>query len=423
MNERLGYLAFLASVAVLAFAVGIAFALLQPPPFSMVKRHIENVADTVVYWKNDFGIEPTRYLRPERGARPANPILQPDKLAEGWRVIAGYVRDRSSPAGAILFDEQGNERFFWPIDPQVIRDAIGVTNPRSRNAVLHGFELLRDGSIAVSFDVGDIMARLDSCGRVLWGKDGAFHHSIGLEDDGTLWVSGVLDDKNGISQIGVETGEVLWSQRFFDDAFLGGDHRGILQIAREVTEHNPRWDSGDPMHINDVAVLSAEFAGAFPQFNAGDIMVSLRNLNLVVILDADTKRAKWWQHGPWHRQHDPDFLPNGHISVFDNNMHGGQSQIVEIDPVTRETQVVFEGSVEAPFYTWVMGKHQRLDNGNILIVEAEAGRVFEVTQSGEVVWDYRNAYDEERNMLVTNAVVLPKDFFDAGVPKCPDPRP
>lgn len=419
MDDRWGFFAFMASVAVLAFAVGIAFALLQPPPFRTVERHINNVVDTIVYWKNDFGIEPTRYLRAERGARPADPILQPGKLAPGWRVVAGYVRDRSSPAGAILFDEQGVERFFWPIDPDTIRDALGDTNPRSRNAVLHGFEMLRDGSLVVSFDVGELMARLDACGQVMWGKDGAFHHSVSLGDDDTLWVSGMSDDKNGISELDVETGEVLWSQRFFDDVFLGGDHRGIFQIFREVREFNPRWDSEDPMHINDVEVLSADTAGAFPQFNAGDIMVSVRNLNLVVILDGDTRRAKWWQHGPWHRQRDPDFLPNGHISVFDNNMHGGQSRIIEIDPVTRTTQVVFEGSAETPFYTWVMGKHQRLDNGNILIAEPEAGRVFEVTGGGELVWDYHNAYDEDRNMLMTNAVVLPKDFFAAGVPTCP----
>ena len=43
---------------------------------------------------------------------------------------------------------------------------------------------------------------------------------------------------------------------------------------------------------------------------------------------------------------------------------------------------------EGQFYTPTAGKHQRLENGNRLIIEATAGRVFEVSREGETVWEW-----------------------------------
>jgi hypothetical protein len=101
-------------------------------------------------------------------------------------------------------------------------------------------------------------------------------------------------------------------------------------------------------------------------------------------------------------------------------MNGDASRIVEIDPVTREIEVVFEGSSQLPFYTPIRGKHQHLDNGNILIVEPSAGRAFEVERAGTLVWDYQNRFDEDRNLLVSDAIWLPKDFFKPGALQCDD---
>ena len=78
------------------------------------------------------------------------------------------------------------------------------------------------------------------------------------------------------------------------------------------------------------------------------------------------------------------------------------SRVLEINPVTK--QVVWEYKQPAPsedlngdgyirgneklFYSNLMSGAQRLPNGNTLITEADVGRVFEVTESGEVVWEY-----------------------------------
>ena len=39
-----------------------------------------------------------------------------------------------------------------------------------------------------------------------------------------------------------------------------------------------------------------------------------------------------------------------------------------------------------------MGNAQRLPNGNTLVCESSYGRFFEVTQEGEIVWEYVNPF-------------------------------
>jgi len=66
------------------------------------------------------------------------------------------------------------------------------------------------------------------------------------------------------------------------------------------------------------------------------------------------------------------------------------------------------------FYSSFISGAQRLPNGNTLICSGAQGRVFEVTRSGEVVWDYRNPLvgEVERNVPANSlyrAVRFPKD--------------
>jgi hypothetical protein len=99
------------------------------------------------------------------------------------------------------------------------------------------------------------------------------------------------------------------------------------------------------------------------------------------------------------------------------------SQIVTIDPATMETQVVFEGTDDVPFYSWRRGKHQLFGNGDQLIVEAEHGRAFMVSKDGAPLWEYNNRYDETRNGVLNKAVLLPDDFFAVGALKTCTPQP
>ena len=93
--------------------------------------------------------------------------------------------------------------------------------------------------------------------------------------------------------------------------------------------------------------------------------------------------------GPWLKQHDPDFLPDGRISVYSNNPGRGRSDIIKIDPTTRAvTSDLYDGAVH--FYSAEMGSHQYQPNGNILITVPGEGRVLLVSPHGEPIMEFNN---------------------------------
>ena len=52
----------------------------------------------------------------------------------------------------------------------------------------------------------------------------------------------------------------------------------------------------------------------------------------------------------------------------------------------------FTGSKSEPLYSRRSGRIEVLPNGNTLVVETEGGRALELTQDGEVVWEFRSPY-------------------------------
>ena len=180
----------------------------------------------------------------------------------------------------------------------------------------------------------------------------------------------------------------------------------------------------DVLHTNDVEILSRDDAPAFPLFEAGDALVSFRNLNLLIVFDPESGVVKWSQTGPWLRQHDPDFLPDGRILVFDNRDDGaesrllGGSRLLAVDPVTREVETIYEGTPEEPFFTSGRGEADVLDNGNFLVTETGAGRVFEVTPDGAIVWSFIHRYDADRVLYVNAASRYPESFGDFDRSRC-----
>ena len=96
------------------------------------------------------------------------------------------------------------------------------------------------------------------------------------------------------------------------------------------------------------------------------------------------------------------------------------SRILAVDPVSRDVETLFESSVEEFFFTSQMGKQQPLPNGNILLAEADGGRVIEVDPAGEIVWEYVNRWSASRVALMTEGLRLPPTFFNMPGDGCQD---
>ncbi|HET8705670.1 MAG TPA: arylsulfotransferase family protein, partial [Pseudomonadales bacterium] len=118
------------------------------------------------------------------------------------------------------------------------------------------------------------------------------------------------------------------------------------------------------------------------------------------------------------RQHDPDFIDGDTISVLDNNNvmlpgENAKSRVLIKNVVTDETKVAFEGTKERPFFTYVMGKHQWLPNGNLLISESTEGRALEINPKGETVWEFNNLVDQGWVAIMEEVERLPKEYDEA----------
>jgi hypothetical protein len=199
------------------------------------------------------------------------------------------------------------------------------------------------------------------------------------------------------------------------DVFWKNDLLSILFSNNRRFDPNPEKDV---IHLNHIDELTSDLVGAFPQFREGDLLVSLREPNMLLVIDPKTELIRWHQVGPWIQQHDAEFQPNGKITLFDNAFDGtkdgslfGGSKIVSVDPSDGKSEVVYQGQNEDRIYTGSMGDHQILDNGNILITESNAGRIIEVDTDGRIVWEYINRYSEDEVCRVGNAIRYPLNYF------------
>lgn len=126
----------------------------------------------------------------------------------------------------------------------------------------------------------------------------------------------------------------------------------------------------------------------------GDLLVSFRQISTVGLVNRTSGKFRWkWGPGEISHQHYPTWLGNGRVLLFDNGSHRlGQgvpySRVIEVDIKTNEIVWAYCGDPPFSFYSPVISSAERLPNGNTLICEGSAGRLFEVTHESEVVWEY-----------------------------------
>ncbi|WP_319428949.1 aryl-sulfate sulfotransferase [Mycobacterium sp. RTGN5] len=195
---------------------------------------------------------------------------------------------------------------------------------------------------------------------------------------------------------------------------------GYLEINSASTLGPNRWHRADPDTV----------------FQPDNILISSRKANIIALIDRRTG-AIVWRLGPYfdepagaqHQrinshslprpldqisgQHNPHFIADGlpgagNLLVFDNQGGAGYppaalgiyagSRVLEIDPQTRE--IVWQYTAEDSgrpawtFFSSFVSNAQRLPNGNTLITEGMQGRIFQVTPSGQVVWEYLTPYED-----------------------------
>jgi hypothetical protein len=330
----------------------------------------------------------------------------------------------------------------WPVAfSKIFTDTRHIHEPPATdwNTDTHGALIQPDGSVVFVFEYMGLV-KLDRCGELEWKVAAPVHHSVERAESGGYWVPGrnyVLEEatarfppfsvpyfEDTVLRIS-ENGEILE-----ENSLIGLFYRTGMEAwltAMPGSELEQRMD-GEILHLNKVAELETGMAADFPMFAAGDLLLSVRELNMILVTDPGLQRVKWWRVGPWIRQHDPEFKAGGLISVFNNNAYQSAfgpdnyfkkshptiprvSDIIEIDPATDEYRRVYGGVEGQELLTVIRGKHELTSRDGLLITEFEAGRVVETDSSGRTVWEYINRYDEDEVAEITEARVYPGDYF------------
>lgn len=345
----------------------------------------------------------------------------PGSVTPGWRVLVGtfWIAGEARNAALLLAPDLAVVR-QWILDET---DVEGYDVPPPRQKFPHGFDILPDGSILYAFDGGVSVQRKNSCGAHVWSASGRFNHTIAMNmTEGTFWAT---RDDNALVEMALEDGAIVRTITF-DDVIGANPDIDILEIRRRhenEKNRNSRNTAGrwmfDSFHPNDVEPLPEGLAAAFPDFRAGDLLISLRSLNLLFVLDPESLKVRWWRVGATQRQHDPDWMPDGRILAFNNRMSRDYSEIVAIDPKTFERVTVFDGRKNA-FYSRIRGKVQLLDSGALVVTSPQQGRAFEVDPTGQVVLEVVNTKpgDDDFNYVLSEMKWLPVDFFSDPPPDC-----
>lgn len=328
-------------------------------------------------------------------------IYKPDRCLGGYTLFPHAVGDGP---GAVLIDMNGRIVHEWKVEA-------GFTRAR----------LLPNGSV-----LGLVGGEHGGAHEYDWEGNHAWecpmprcHHDVFRKDNGNTLMIVTEDTPEQVrkeasdarrrkyihSDVIVEVNpakEVVWECHLCD----------ILDIERHnPIPASPDWWAGpnnntvaDWTHTNTVQALPPNkwFDGGDERFKPGNVLISMRQLDTILIIDRDSKQAVWESSGDYKGgfsgQHDSHMIEKGipgegNIVVFDNGAspykdlaHAGCSFIVELDPLENKTVWVYDD--REFFHSNFTSAVQRLPNGNTLITEAWHGRIFEVTQEKETVWEY-----------------------------------
>jgi len=328
-------------------------------------------------------------------------IHDPDKVYSGYTLLAPI--NETTGEAIKLIDMEGNVVHEWdldPIHPQFVK-------PLPGGRILGLDRMLEN----------DLLVEADWDSQILWSYQAdnfEMHHDFQrLEGGNTLicantrhWIPTIslLPCLYDFFQELTPQHQVAWQWNTWDhyqDFGLGKEGMEWLYYGKVI------YVLPDAFHTNSIQSLPPNQYEFDSRFQRGNILMSQRNTNIILIVDKDSGEIVW-KTGPQDNltigQHDANMIEEGlpgagNILVFDNGGSAGYptktrhySRVLEINPMTKKVVWSYSAAMEQKanytFYSHIISGAQRLPNGNTLICEGAFGRIFEVTEEGETVWEY-----------------------------------
>ena len=403
-------LARAAGLMSLAYIAGAAVIYFDLPSSTFLRRALGGAAA----WYESRDAE----TLPEQAPAPVvGPVDKPDRTFDGFTLCMYGGNSR-----AFLVDMRGQVVHRWHVPFSRLWPAPTHVKGRVNDADVYW----NDGFVYPNGDLVAIvegpintnhpsngygLVKVDKDSNVLWTYAEWCHHDLDVGPDGTIYVlvnevartlppgldhiptPCIVDAVDVLSPDGRRRKRVRLLEAMRNSpyaALLGAlDRPSMAAMSGPGPGISAFRDDDlrrDVLHVNAVKVLTPALAPKFPHFRAGQLLVCPRNLDAIAVVDPESETTVWAARGPWHAQHDPWFLPNGNLLLFDNLGSPATSRVLEYDPRTQAFPWTYPGEKGRKFTSRIRGLCQRLPNGNTLVVNSVGGEALEVTAEGEVVW-------------------------------------
>lgn len=411
--------ALLLGVAVIGYIGGAAAMYYRLPSSTSLTNAFRGAS----FWhRRNVAAKPSQQA-PAGAKPPKREVDRPDKTFDGFTLYT-HVAGKELGTQALLIDMRGRLVHRWSIAFSEVRQAAGRFGPSDASVCFFGSYLYPNGDLLVVFHGWDGrhcgLAKLDANSHLLWFCPRPIHHDVDVAEDGTIYAIEKVTSHDlppGLQRVPVPCltdnllalsadGELMREPKSIVAAFCDSPYAALLEaLERPGRPHQPPADSTAPriarevlnadlfeprelLHTNCVRVFPSRLAREFPFFTPGHVLISVRNLSAIAMLDPLAGRVEWAARGDWLAQHDPQFLENGRLLIFDNLGVPKGSRVLEYDPQTQSLPWSYPTAGGSDFYTSERGMNQRLPNGNTFIVNSEGGELFEVDDSGEIVWSF-----------------------------------
>ena len=329
--------------------------------------------------------------------------LEPERASPGFTLFAPlFVENRN----VYLIDLQGKVVHTWtlPYTP-------GLSGYLTDRGTLFYNGRTTESSFLSRYPFkGGVVLEADWSGKVLWElrNPNHHHHAILLRNGNVLLncMGDVPDEiarrvRGGMEESDMASGQYAARQRP-DVGKMHSDYLVEMTPAGKILWEWRTWEHLDPVSDGIVEVQAPRTLWAqgnsVEELPNGDILASFRPTSTVVRIAREIGKIVWKLGSPAVAgQHAPTMLSNGDVLIFDNGVHRlddsiPYSRVIEVNPATNKIAWKYQGQPAWNFFSPRMGNAQRLPNGNTLIDEASFGRFFEVTNEGEVVWEYVNPF-------------------------------
>ncbi|QDV09639.1 hypothetical protein Poly30_51970 [Planctomycetes bacterium Poly30] len=320
-------------------------------------------------------------------------VRKPDRMAPGLNLMHS-----GDAAEAVLMDSTGKVEHRWALAYEKLPEAPPLAT--SFQIPWRRVHLRSDGSLLAMHSDAALVS-IDRRSRLQWVLYDRVHHDLDVveTDAGPMIyalarrervVPPVNPDEPVVDDLillidatGKKTRTVsLW------DAFIASEWAPLL------TRLNVRV--GDVMHANSLDVLDEKEAAAFEseEVKAGDVLVCMRDLDIVGVIDVDAEKLVWMTQGPspsiWRGAHDPSITASGEMLIFDNlGGVGGHSRLLALEPGAKRANWTWSGTPAESFSSVFCGTAHELPGGNILVAESCHGRAIEIDRAtGDIVWEF-----------------------------------